>query len=121
MGLAIAMLLAFVIVVAAVSANLMRLIDSENENDTEIARSSLENRCIRLENIVVKIFPLTAVKIVVVVWQIISQVNMRWVMLLPNNQNIRLCRHKRQNHGDLPLALVCEERNLEKTKLCIRR
>ena len=74
-GLLVTIAIILVAVGAALSAFLMRAIHrGDGQDETEISRGSLERRCIYLENVFVKAFPLTAVKIVVVVWQIISQV-----------------------------------------------
>ena len=74
-GLLVTIAIILVAVGAALSAFFMRAIHrGDGQDETEISRGSLERRCIYLENVFVKAFPLTAVKIVVVVWQIISQV-----------------------------------------------
>ena len=75
-GLAVAMVVILVSVAAVLSAHLMRTIDSGDDVENGVANGSLEQRCVHVENIVVKVFPLMAVKIVVVVWQIISQVKL---------------------------------------------
>ena len=74
-GLSVTIVIMVIAGAAALSAYLMRAIHSGDvQDETEITRGSMERRCINLENVFVKVFPLTAVKIVVVVWQIISQV-----------------------------------------------
>ena len=74
LGLVVAMFVVLAIGAVVLLAQLVRAIDSGCVEETDIARGSVERRCIHWKTVLTKVFPLTAVKIVVVVWQIISQV-----------------------------------------------
>lgn len=69
MGLAATALLVILLLAAVSVSNLVRVVDGDGEDGEE-------GRCSRCYAFAVKAFPLTTVKIIVVVWQIITQVCM---------------------------------------------
>lgn len=70
-GLAAAVLVVVLLVVAVVATDLVRVVDGDGSNND--ART-LKGRLSRFHAFIVNAFPLTTVKIVVVAWQIITQV-----------------------------------------------
>lgn len=86
-GLVAAIVMVLVLLTVLLSAYLTRSIDVglEDFDQIEVARdSSMKKRCIRWEKVIVKVFPLTSVKTIVVVWQIVSQVTIaRKLQALP--------------------------------------
>ncbi|CAM9112289.1 unnamed protein product, partial [Sphacelaria rigidula] len=69
MGTSIALLLVALVIITMVIANLIRVLD---ENSTDTA-SILEKRLTSCRERIANIIPLTSIKIVVVVWQIVTQ------------------------------------------------
>lgn len=76
-GVTAAALSAALLVVAVVVSDLIRIVDGNGDNkqsEEEGARGALSRGFARCHACTVRTFPLTTVKIVVVVWQIITQV-----------------------------------------------
>lgn len=74
MGRAIAAGFAVLLVAALLFAYLGRVVRDGDGEDTAAARRSWRQKCCSCQSCLVKVLPLRAIKIVVIVWQIISQV-----------------------------------------------
>ena len=72
MGTAVALIIVVLIGVIFVLVDLVRVVDSST-----IERGKLERRALLFRDRLVKALPLTAIKIIVVTWQIITQVRIR--------------------------------------------
>lgn len=78
MGVAAAALAVTLLVVAVVASDLVRVVDGNGENsrnEERGARAALSRGFARCYTFSARAFPLTTVKIIVVVWQIITQVS----------------------------------------------
>lgn len=73
MGLTVAAILVVLFVVTILVVNLVRVVDAGAENE-EGEKGFWKRKYSTCSNFLMKAFPLTAIKIVVVVWQIVTQV-----------------------------------------------
>lgn len=74
MGVAASVASAALLITALLSSYLGRVVEDRGGDDLDVARGCREHKCFDWQNFVVEMLPLTAIKIVVTVWQIISQV-----------------------------------------------
>lgn len=51
-----------------------KVVDEKIDENADVPRNPAKRRCARYREVLIKVLPLTAIKIVVVVWQIITQV-----------------------------------------------
>lgn len=70
-GTSIALLLVALVIVALVIVDLIQVVDDNNAG----AASKWEKKCTSCRDRIVNVVPLTSIKIVVVAWQIVTQVN----------------------------------------------
>lgn len=82
-GFGVAVLVAVLLVVAVFVSDLVRVVGDEarEEDDGRGTRRCWESMFVSCHTVIVKAFPLTAVKTVVVVWQITTQVRCRVHMI----------------------------------------
>lgn len=71
---AITMVVGGLIVATVILRRIWRVGDGETGDDRDAPQGFIEQKCFSFRALVLKTFPLTAVKIAVVVWQIVSQV-----------------------------------------------
>ena len=74
MGAAVGMGLTALLITALLCFHLGNVVKDEELNDEEVAGGLRKHECLDCHNFLVEMLPLTAIKIVVTVWQIISQV-----------------------------------------------
>jgi len=76
-GLAVAVALALLLVAGLLFSYMCSTVHDETDEGMEIGRRSWKKKCLSFRSTLVNMLPLRAIKIVVTVWQIISQVNER--------------------------------------------
>ena len=74
MGLAITAGVATVLVVVILLKHLSKVVDSETGEGADGRQGLVGRKCALFQDVLMKVLPLSAIKIVVVVWQIVSQV-----------------------------------------------
>lgn len=73
-SLAVVILVVAVLVAVVVIADLMRVVDERSDVGEDGAQGVWEHRRSSCHRVLVRAFPITAIKTVVVVWQIVTQV-----------------------------------------------
>lgn len=73
-GVAVSVASAALLITALLSSYLGRVVEDRGGDDLDVDHGCREHKCLDWQNFVVETLPLTAIKIVVTVWQIISQV-----------------------------------------------
>lgn len=74
MGLAVTAVVGMLLVAAIVLRYLSRVVDDETGELANASQGFVARKCAMFQDSLMRVLPLSAIKIVVVVWQIVSQV-----------------------------------------------